>query len=59
MPDSKAVFRKVAGTSGISSLATAKEQLLYEVIDCPPDVVANFTQHNQTSDSAIVLAYKF
>ncbi|MHA6247151.1 acyclic terpene utilization AtuA family protein [Pontibacter sp. CAU 1760] len=44
----KAVFGKVAGTGGLISLATVKEQLLYEVMDpsryITPDVVADFTQ---------------
>lgn len=47
-PDGTAIFGKVAGTGGVLSLATAKEQLLYEVMDpgryITPDVVADFTQ---------------
>lgn len=47
-PDGTAVFGKVAGTGGLLSVATAKEQLLYEVMDpsryITPDVVADFTQ---------------
>ena len=47
-PDGTAIFSKVAGTGGTLSLATAKEQLLYEVMDpsryITPDVVADFTQ---------------
>lgn len=47
-PNGTAVFGKVAGTGGVLSLATAKEQLLYEVMDpgryITPDVVADFTQ---------------
>ncbi|GAB3026416.1 acyclic terpene utilization AtuA family protein [Spirosoma pulveris] len=47
-PDGMAVFGKVAGTGGMLSLATAKEQLLYEVMDpsryMTPDVIADFTQ---------------
>lgn len=47
-PDGRAVFGKVAGTGGALRLATAKEQLLYEVMDpsqyFTPDVVADFTQ---------------
>jgi len=48
LPDGTAVFGKVSGTGGLLSLATAKEQLLYEVMDpsryVTPDVVADFTQ---------------
>jgi hypothetical protein len=47
-PDGTAVFGKVAGTGGVLSLATAKEQLLYEVMDpsryITPDMMADFTQ---------------
>lgn len=47
-PDGTAIFGKVAGTGGILTVATAKEQLLYEVMDpsryITPDVVADFTQ---------------
>jgi hypothetical protein len=47
-PDGTAVFSKVDRTGGMLSLATAKEQLLYEVMDpsryVTPDVVADFTQ---------------
>lgn len=47
-PDGTAIFSKVAGTGGVLSLATAKEQLLYEVMDpsryITPDVIADFTQ---------------
>ncbi|QMU31433.1 acyclic terpene utilization AtuA family protein [Adhaeribacter radiodurans] len=47
-PDGKAIFSKVAETSGILNLATVKEQLLYEVMNpqqyFTPDVVADFTQ---------------
>lgn len=47
-PNGTAIFGKVTGTGGILSLATAKEQLLYEVMDpsryITPDVVADFTQ---------------
>ncbi|CAN5474394.1 DUF1446 domain-containing protein [soil metagenome] len=46
--DGTAVFSKVAGTGGLLSVATAKEQLLYEVMDpsryITPDVIADFTQ---------------
>lgn len=47
-PDGTAVFGKVAETGGVVSVATATEQLLYEVMDpsryITPDVVADFTQ---------------
>ncbi|GAB3714144.1 DUF1446 domain-containing protein [Spirosoma flavus] len=46
--DGTAVFGKVDGTGGLLNVATAKEQLLYEVMDpahyVTPDVVADFTQ---------------
>lgn len=46
-PDGSALIGKVEGTGGIISLATAKEQLLYEVTNphqyITPDVVADFT----------------
>ncbi len=46
--DGEAVFGKVAETGGMITLATAKEQLLYEVMDptqyFTPDVIADFTQ---------------
>lgn len=45
--DGTALITKVAGTGGTITLQTAKEQLLYEVINphqyITPDVVANFT----------------
>ncbi|MCX6219107.1 acyclic terpene utilization AtuA family protein [Spirosoma sp.] len=51
--DGTAIFGKVAGTGGVLSLATAKEQLLYEVMDpsryITPDVVADFTQVRLTA----------
>lgn len=47
-PDGTAVFGKVAGTGGLMNVATATEQLLYEVMNpshyITPDVVADFTQ---------------
>jgi hypothetical protein len=46
--DGNGVLGKVAGTGGLLSLRTVKEQLLYEVTDpggyVTPDVVAEFTQ---------------
>lgn len=46
-PDGTAIIGKVPGTGGVISLATAKEQLLYEVINphayYTPDVIADFT----------------
>lgn len=46
--DGTAIFGKVANTGGHLSLATAKEQLLYEAMNparyLTPDVVADFTQ---------------
>ncbi len=48
LPDGTAVFGKVAGTGGLLNVATATEQLLYEVMDpghyITPDVVADFTK---------------
>jgi hypothetical protein len=45
--DGTALISKVAGTGGVVNLHTAKEQLLYEVVNphayFTPDVVANFT----------------
>lgn len=46
-PDGSAVISKVEGTGGVVNLQTAKEQLLYEVINpyeyYTPDVIADFT----------------
>ncbi|MGC3946215.1 MAG: DUF1446 domain-containing protein [Chryseolinea sp.] len=45
--DGTALISKVAGTGGVVSLAAAKEQLLYEVVNpnayYTPDVIADFT----------------
>lgn len=45
--DGNAVFSKVAGSGGMVTVDTCKEQLLYEVLDpsayIQPDVVADFT----------------
>ena len=45
--DGSATISKVEGTGGLINLQTAKEQLLYEVVDpyeyYTPDVIANFT----------------
>ena len=46
-PDGTAVISKVEGTGGVVNLQTAKEQLLYEVMNpheyFTPDVIADFT----------------
>lgn len=46
-PDGSAIISKVEGTGGVINLQTAKEQLLYEVINpfeyYTPDVIADFT----------------
>ena len=45
--DGSSMIRKVAGTGGLINLQTAKEQLLYEVVNpyeyYTPDVIADFT----------------
>jgi hypothetical protein len=47
MADGTAIFGKVAGTGGLLNVQTAKEQLLYEVLDparyLTPDVSVDFT----------------
>jgi hypothetical protein len=49
-PDGTAIISKVDGTGGSITLATAKEQLLYEVINpyqyLTPDIAADFTTVN-------------
>jgi hypothetical protein len=49
-PDGSAILSKVKGTGGILNLQTAKEQLLYEVVNpyeyLTPDVKADFTTIN-------------
>ncbi len=46
-PDGSGVISKVEGTGGVITLMTAKEQLLYEVVNpheyFTPDVIADFT----------------
>lgn len=46
-PDGSGVISKVEGTGGVINLMTAKEQLLYEVVNpheyYTPDVIADFT----------------
>ena len=45
--DGSAIISKVEGTGGVVNLQTAKEQLLYEVMNpheyFTPDVIADFT----------------
>jgi hypothetical protein len=47
LPDGSGVISKVEGTGGVINLMTAKEQLLYEVVNpneyYTPDVIADFT----------------
>lgn len=49
-----AIFKKVNGTGGALTLATVKEQLLYEVINpsayITPDIIADFTQVSLTQN---------
>ncbi|HEX6225813.1 MAG TPA: acyclic terpene utilization AtuA family protein [Chryseolinea sp.] len=46
-PDGTGIISKIEGTGGVINLATAKEQLLYEVVNphayYTPDVIADFT----------------
>jgi hypothetical protein len=59
--DGSAVIGKVDGTGGVIDIDTAKEQLLYEVVNpfeyFTPDVVANFTtvQLNQTAKDKVAV----
>lgn len=60
-PNGTATIQKVAGTGGVINLATAKEQLLYEVVNphayITPDVIADFTTVRlQQSASDVVIA---
>ncbi|WP_121357411.1 acyclic terpene utilization AtuA family protein [Flavisolibacter nicotianae] len=61
-PDGSAVISKVEGTGGIINLATAKEQLLYEVTNpheyLTPDVVADFTSVTLQQKAANCVAVK-
>lgn len=61
-PDGSAIISKVEGTGGMINLQTAKEQLLYEVINpfeyYTPDVIADFTTvHLQEIGSNQVKAF--
>lgn len=60
--DGSAIISKVEGTGGMINLQTAKEQLLYEVINpfayYTPDVIADFTTvHLQEIDTNQVKAF--
>jgi hypothetical protein len=58
-PDGSALISKVKGTGGVVNLQTAKEQLLYEVMNpneyFTPDVIADFTsvQLKQTGEDCV------
>ena len=52
--DGTSIISKVDGTGGVVNLQTAKEQLLYEVVNpheyITPDVIADFTDCTSKRD---------